>query len=162
MSELTDIGAGYNASRNGSPTKDNPKKVMGDKKVPMNQIPPVADAQISCAFFDGALKYGFRNWRTTPIEAQTYISAVLRHIQAWAEGEDTASDSGLHHLAHAGACICILLDAEANGALIDNRVHGAFPKVLEQLRPWVEARRKKAENAELASGNAAGAGTVRA
>jgi hypothetical protein len=143
--------------------RDNPKKLMGDKKVPMNEIPPVAAAHISCAFLDGALKYGFRNWRKDPIEVQTYIAAAMRHLEAWAEGEECAPDSGLHHLAHAGACICILLDAQANDVLIDNRVPGAFAKVLEQLKPWVVARRKKAEEdrEKLASSNAAGSEAVR-
>ncbi len=124
--------------------KDNPKKAFGDKKVPMHEIPPVAEAFISCAFYDGALKYGFRNWRNDPIEARTYIAATLRHVQAWAEKEELAKDSGLPHLAHAAACLCLLLDAQANGTLIDNRVKGAFASVLESLEPWMKQRNEKA------------------
>lgn len=144
--------------------KDNPKKAQGMKKVPMHEIPPVAEAHISCAFYDGDLKYGFRNWRDSSIDAETYVAATLRHLQAWAEGEEFAEDSGVHHLGHAGACICLLLDAQANGKLIDNRVKGAFSDVLKKLQPWVEARNKKAEEdrEKLASSNAAGAEAVRA
>ena len=144
-------------------TKENPKKAQGMKKVPLHEIPPLAEAHISCAFYDGDLKYGFRNWREKPVDAETYIAATLRHIHAWAEGEEFAEDSGVHHLGHAGACICLLLDAQANGKLIDNRVKGAFAEVLKQLQPWVEARNKKAEvdREKLAPGNAAGTETVR-
>ncbi len=145
-------------------SKDNPKKAQGMKKVPLHEIPPVAEAYISCAFYDGDLKYGFRNWRGSDIDAQTYIAATMRHLQAWAEGEELAEDSLLPHLAHAGACICLLIDAQANGVLIDNRVKGVFAQVLKKLQPWVEARNKKAEEdrEKLASSNAAGAEAVRA
>ncbi len=118
------------------------------KKVPLHEIPPVAEAHISCAFYDGDLKYGFRNWRQSEIDALTYIAATLRHLQAWAEKEEYAEDSGVHHLGHAGACIALLLDAQANGRLIDNRVAGAFPKVLTDLQAWVVERNKKAEAAK--------------
>ena len=130
-----------------STMKDNPKRAQGSNKVPMHEMPPVADAHISCAFYDGDLKYGFRNWRTLEIDAATYIAAALRHIHAWAECEEVAPDSGVHHLGHAGACIALLLDAQANGRLIDNRVAGAFPKVLTELAAWVEQRNKKAAEA---------------
>lgn len=127
---------------------DSPKKAQGMKKVPLHEIPPVAEAHISCALYDGDLKYGFRNWRQDEIDARTYIAATLRHLQAWAEKEEYAEDSGVHHLGHAGACIALLLDAQANGRLIDNRVAGAFPKVLTDLQAWVVERNKKAEAAK--------------
>ncbi len=124
--------------------KDDPKKAFGDKKVPMHEIPPVAEAFISCAFYDGDLKYGFRNWRRDHIEARTYIAATLRHLQAWAECEELAPDSKLPHLGHAAACLCLLMDAQANKTLIDNRVKGEFAAVLTALEPWMKERNLKA------------------
>jgi hypothetical protein len=45
----------------------------------------------------------------------------MRHIEAWFNGEQQAQDSHVHHLAHAMACMAILLDAEACGMLNDDR-----------------------------------------
>jgi hypothetical protein len=40
---------------------------------------------------------------------------------AWFNGEECAQDSGVHHLAHAMACLAILLDAKTCGKLNDDR-----------------------------------------
>jgi hypothetical protein len=121
-------------------TTVNPKDLMGAKKVPLGQVPPVAIAHESCAFLDGALKYGFRNWRGKKVSALIYIDAVRRHLSAWEEGEEIAPDSGVHHLGHARACLGILLDAQETGNLIDDRVPGAYGKVAERLKAWVTKR----------------------
>lgn len=124
-------------------TTTNPKDLLGEKKAPLGQVCPVADAHESCAMLDGDLKYGFRNWREKNVVARIYIDAALRHIQAWAEGEEVAEDSGVHHLGHARACLGILLDAQENGNLIDNRARGVFGKVVKRLEGWVKERVKK-------------------
>ena len=100
----------------------------------MLQMPPVAIAAAAEAMSDGARKYGARNWRDSgyKVQANVYISAALRHLYAWAEGEDFAEDSGVHHLGHVIACAAILLDAEACGALDDNRWKGKFAEVLKE------------------------------
>lgn len=126
--------------------KANPKDLLGIKKVPMGEVPPVAIAHESCAMLDGDLKYGFRNWRANNVKARIYIDAAKRHIDAWLECEDYASDSGVHHLAHARACLGILLDAQENGNLIDDRVKGPFPKVIERLSRWVKERVERHES----------------
>lgn len=52
----------------------------------------------------GIRKYGVRDsWRTVPDGHRRYVDAALRHLAAVAQGEDTDSESGLPHLAHA-AC----------------------------------------------------------
>lgn len=122
----------------------NPKDILGSKKVPLEQVCPVAMAHEACAMLDGTLKYGFRNWREKDVVAMIYVAAALRHISAWAEGEETASDSGVHHLGHARACLGILLDAQANGNLIDNRSKGVYGKVADELSKWVTERTQKA------------------
>ena len=109
---------------------------MGTRKVPLGQVPPVALAHESCAFRDGALKYGFRNWRTKGL-ASVYIDALKRHVSAWEECEEYAPDSGVHHLGHAHACLAILLDAQETGNLIDDRVPGVYGQVAERLNGWV-------------------------
>lgn len=102
-------------------TPENPKKLYGDKKPPLAQLPLVAMAHASCAHYDGDLKYGWRNWREKPVEALTYINAAMRHLMLWGEGEEYARDTGVNNLGAVIACCAILLDAQANEALIDNR-----------------------------------------
>lgn len=102
-------------------TPENPKKLYGDKKPPLAQLPLVAMAHASCAHYDGELKYGWRNWRENPVEALVYINAAMRHLMLWGEGEEYARDTGVNNLGAVIACCAILLDAQANEALIDNR-----------------------------------------
>jgi hypothetical protein len=69
----------------------------------------------------GADKYGARNYRDTKINATTYVSAIMRHLLAWNDGEDLDPESGLSHIAHVAACCDILLDTAACGMLTDDR-----------------------------------------
>lgn len=132
---------------NSKATTVNPKDLLGGKKVPLGQVLPVAMAHEACAMLDGDLKYGFRNWREKSVISSIYIDAALRHLQQWSEGEENAEDSGVHHLGHARACLGIILDAQANGNLIDNRAKGVFGKVQAELSAWVEKRMQKAKDA---------------
>lgn len=100
----------------------NPKSLQGAKKAPMQLVPAVATIYMAKAFADGARKYGPANWRETGVAASVYVAAAKRHIDLFYDGgEDVASDSKVKHLAHAMACLGILLDAEACGKLIDDR-----------------------------------------
>ncbi len=98
-----------------------PKGEAGSKKCPLHLIPPAASKQIAYAHKYGSDTYGAFNWRATTVCATTYIAAMLRHIDAFRDGEDTDPDSGLSHLAHVGANVNILLDAAACGVLVDDR-----------------------------------------
>lgn len=85
------------------------------------------------AMKDGANKYGPYNWRGTPVEASNYVAASQRHMTAWYDGEECASDSGISHIAHAIASLMILLDAQQCGSLVDDRpLPGATAKLIEQ------------------------------
>lgn len=99
----------------------NPKDAVGSKKLPLSVIPSVALAEEAKALLDGACKYGRHNYRITGVRASVYYDAVMRHLMAWWEGENCAADSGVHHLAHARACLAILLDAEYMHKLNDDR-----------------------------------------
>lgn len=103
----------------------NPKQIHGDKKPPLAQMPLVAMIATSLAMMDGTNKYGFRNWRENPVEAMTYVNAALRHLTLWAEGEEITRDTQVPNLGAVIACCAILLDAQVNGTLIDNREHSA-------------------------------------
>lgn len=99
----------------------NPKQAYGDKKPALAQLPLVGMVAQSLAHMDGDYKYGFRNWRRDPVEAITYVNAAFRHLMLWAEGEEDARDTDVPNLGAVMACCAILLDAQANGTLIDNR-----------------------------------------
>jgi hypothetical protein len=99
----------------------NPKQIFGDKKVNMGVVPPASTIYEALAMQDGARKYGPFNWRITKVEAMTYVAACRRHLDSWVDGEENARDSGYPHLAHAKACLGILIDAMECSALIDNR-----------------------------------------
>lgn len=82
---------------------------------------------------EGRLKYGKDNFRGCPVEAMTYVGAGMRHLFAWAEGEQLDPDSGLPHLWKALANIAILIDSQVAGTLIDNRKYpGGYAHIVKQ------------------------------
>jgi len=99
----------------------NPKDRIGRTKPPVHLIPPTAVVEEAVVMGLGAAKYGPFNWRHHTVAASVYIGAANRHLLAWYDGEDRDLESGMSHLAHARACLGILLDAEANGMLVDDR-----------------------------------------
>lgn len=112
----------------------NPKDAIGDTKPPLHLVPAALGIYASQAMANGAAKYGPFNWRKNPVRAEVYVSAALRHLAAWFDGEDHAEDSGVHHLAHAAAGLAILLDAMATGNLIDNRpVSGPAARLIAEF-----------------------------
>jgi len=117
----------------------NPKQFYGDTKIPLHLFPTTAIALGSMALLDGREKYGTDNYRASPVEVMTYVGAALRHLLSYAEGRDTDEDSGLPELAHALACLAILVDAGYAGSLIDNRKFpGGFHKAMAEMRPLVQ------------------------
>lgn len=116
-------------------TSVNPKDLVGAKKVSITKLPPVALLHAAHALMNGAGKYGAYNWREKAVQASIYVDACERHLNAWFDGEEEATDSGVHHLGHAMACLAILLDAQETGNLVDDRPvkTGAFCRVLERL-----------------------------
>jgi hypothetical protein len=99
----------------------NPKDLVGQTKAQMALIPPAAKIALAEALMDGATKYQPYNWREKGVRASVYLSAAERHMMAYLDGEDNASDSGVHHLGHAMACFAILLDAISLGNVVDDR-----------------------------------------
>ena len=120
----------------------NPKDRIGVKKVSLTKLPPVAVLYAAHALMNGAIKYGPYNWRDKAVRASIYVDACERHLNSWLDGEEDATDSGVHHLGHAIACLAILLDAQEAGKLVDDRPHqnaGGFCRVLERLNRKIGA-----------------------
>ena len=117
----------------------NPKTAHGCKKVPMHLVPPIVIASLAMAWKSGAEKYGPYNWREpgAGISSSTYYAACLRHLSAWWDGEDNDPDNKkVSHLAHAAACLGMLIDAGSiPGQLNDDRPpKGAVSGFLEGNR----------------------------
>ena len=123
--------------------QSNPKDAIGSDKLPIHLWPTTATIMGSIGLLDGMLKYGRSNFRGIGVRASIYVDACQRHLNAWFEGEDCDPDSGVPHLAHALACLAILVDAQAAGKLNDDRmVEGGYRKLVTELTPHV-ARLKK-------------------
>jgi hypothetical protein len=123
FSPLLESPAGSAAS-GAEPTlpDNNPKTASGMQKPGMECVPFAPLFEIGEAMRFGANKYGAFNWRDANITASVYYNAMMRHLAAWFhEHEDTAPDSGVHHLAHLAANFVILRDAEKHGILNDDR-----------------------------------------
>jgi len=112
----------------------NPKDAIGSNKLPVHLWPTTASAMGSIGLLDGMLKYGRSNWRASGVRASIYFDAANRHLNAWFEGEENDPDSGVPHLAHALACLAIIVDAQAAGKLNDDRQHkGGYRALINEL-----------------------------
>ncbi|MAD95805.1 MAG: hypothetical protein CMB99_00615 [Flavobacteriaceae bacterium] len=100
----------------------NPKTAIGRTKPAMVSVIPTASLlHLGEVMKLGATKYGPFNWRETPVPAEVYVDAAMRHLLSWFDGEDRDPESGMSHLGHVMACCAIIIDAQENGMLDDNR-----------------------------------------
>ena len=116
---------------------NNPKAAIGSTKCPLHLVPPALSIGVAEAMKNGADKYGAFNFRDSKIAASVYTGAILRHLYAYMDGEDNASDSGIHHLKHIGASIALMLDSMAAGTYDDDRpTKGGAAKLLEEYNAF--------------------------
>lgn len=116
----------------------NPKAVQGAKKFSLRFLPLPASVAVNQALEDGAKKYGAANWRQTGVAASVYVDACKRHLDAWYDGsQEVAIDSLIHNLGHSMACLAIIIDAQHNGKLIDDRPLPCvdIDALLQRLKP---------------------------
>jgi hypothetical protein len=128
---------------------ENPKAAFGAAKAPLFGIPWSAVAALGTVMGGGGYKYGLYNYRDTKIATSTYHDALLRHFMLWADGEDVdpvavdgdpVPGSGVSHLAHIMACCALMIDAEVNGMLDDDRSKtGHMRAVLDQSKQDYQA-----------------------
>lgn len=84
-------------------------KKYDNGKLQWHLLPIEPLRQIVRVLQHGAEKYEPNNWQKLENPRERYYNALLRHIFAWRDGEKYDTDSGLHHLAHAGANIIFLI-----------------------------------------------------
>jgi len=90
------------------------------EKVRLDLLPFESIKAIGDVLTFGAKKYDAHNWRKG-MSWSRLIGAALRHIFAWATGQDKDSESGLSHLAHAMCCLAFLFSYQQLGAGTDDR-----------------------------------------
>ena len=105
----------------------NPKDAIGAAKPPLfSVVPASALLHLGQAMQNGAKKYGAFNYRDAGVRGSIYMDAAFRHMAAWFDShQELAEDSGVHHLAHAMACMAIILDCIETGNLVDDRPKAA-------------------------------------
>jgi hypothetical protein len=98
------------------------KKFDGDK-TRWDLLPYPALEALAGVFTFGADKYGSRDWEGG-IPYGRLFAAAQRHLSKWWCDDDFDEESNLHHLAHAGCCIVMLLQQELaleSGTDLDDR-----------------------------------------
>jgi Domain of unknown function (DUF5664) len=93
------------------------------EKTMLALLPFEAIEEVGKVLTFGAQKYAAHNWRGGFAYSRV-LSAALRHLFAWARGQDNDPESGLSHLAHAACCILFLLSFTLSGSGIDDRYRG--------------------------------------
>jgi hypothetical protein len=91
-----------------------------EDKPPMNLLSREALEQTALVMAFGKQKYDAHNWRKG-FQWSRPLSAAMRHIMAFNDGEDKDPESGLSHLAHAACCIMFLLEFEKTHQELDDR-----------------------------------------
>ena len=126
----------------------NPKDKIGRAKVSTYVASSIGRLQTAFAMMDGATKYGPYNYRDTPVSATIYLDACNRHIEQWQDREEYAEDSKAHHLGHACACLFIIMDAQANGTLIDDRpkTRGQVVRLIKKLNSLTLAKQQSLQS----------------
>jgi hypothetical protein len=89
-------------------------------KAPLSLCPlPGLEAEARALAF-GLKKYPKNNFKLG-MRYSRISDATLRHVLAWCYGEDLDQESGLSHLAHAKACLAMLITIIERGTGEDDR-----------------------------------------
>jgi hypothetical protein len=101
--------------------KKKPEAVKFDAgKPPLGMISRMALEEEAKVMEFGRQKYGRDNWREG-MDFSRLVDAALRHVYAFADGEDHDKETGLSHLAHARCCLAFLLEYEGRKIGKDDR-----------------------------------------
>lgn len=90
-------------------------------KADLSLVPYVAIESEARALGFGEQKYGRYNY-TNGFQVSRLTAAALRHIYQYNNGNNVDSESRIHHIGHARACLAMLLHCEELGTLTDNRL----------------------------------------
>lgn len=83
-----------------------------DGKLRYSLVPYCAFKGLAEVLTFGANKYEANSWQTVPNAKERYLNALYRHIEAYRNGENKDSESGISHLSHAMTNCAFLLHFE--------------------------------------------------
>ena len=84
-------------------------------KLRYDLLPPNALREVAKVLTHGAAKYAPYNWQVVDDAKARYTAALMRHFEAWRDGETFDLDSHLPHLAHTACNALFLLWFELKG-----------------------------------------------
>lgn len=85
-----------------------PSGIKNDaEKVRLDLLDPEWLEAVGRVMTFGTRKYSAHNWRGG-LSASRLLAACLRHVLAFARGEDTDEETGESHLANASCCLMML------------------------------------------------------
>jgi len=90
-------------------------------KIRYELLDPLLLQGISEVLTFGAKKYCDHNWLKCN-SVMRYFGAIMRHLWAWARGEDLDPETGIHHLYHAGCCLMFMVGLTMRNKNSDDRV----------------------------------------
>lgn len=114
------------------------RKVIGEAKKfdqgkpDLSLIPRYPLEEVAKVLMFGANLYGRYNWRKG-FNWSRVIAATQRHINAFNDGEDVASDSDLSHLAHAICNLMFLLQYSIEHKELDDRYKSDQEQIEERV-----------------------------
>lgn len=94
-----------------------------NEKNRLDLLPVESLEEIAKVLTFGAKKYADWNW-AKGFKWSRLIGASMRHLFAFARGEDKDPESGLSHLAHLGCCVLFLIYHEKHHKNLDDRHKG--------------------------------------
>ena len=101
-------------------------------KPPISLIPRSGLLAVARVMAKGKIKYGAQNWRSGGgMDWSRLLDAALRHVLAFADGEDYDTGEGGSeelHLANAICCLMFLIEYYEKGIGKDDRFTGEAPK----------------------------------
>lgn len=97
------------------------------EKVDMSLIPIGPLMAVARVWTFGKAKYSAWNWTKGFAWSRPY-AAALRHIFAWAAGENKDPETGESHLAHAICCLTMLIEFQETNTGADDRYKRQAPK----------------------------------
>lgn len=74
-------------------------------------VPPAALEGVAKVLTFGAKKYSANSWQNVE-DTSRYMDALIRHIEAFRQGEDVDPESGIHHMAHVATNAMFLYEFE--------------------------------------------------
>lgn len=89
-------------------------------KADYSLIPLGALHEVVLVWTFGKRKYSAWNWALGFVFSRP-LAAALRHIFAWAAGQDKDPETGLSHLAHAICCLSMLIEFQQSSTGTDDR-----------------------------------------